>query len=120
MTTIPVTKFAWSPAELEPAPTETCKLKPMSSSAKITFGKSYLKEYRELNRTRPDLRLPRRKRAWRVIRKWFNRYQRPRLIGMTMIVDSVLGSRSVFTIKDVKIRKGRPGVTFDYTLTPQK
>lgn len=90
----------------------------LSMSCEVTVTKAMRKEFREMTRTRPDLKRPHRKRAWRLVRKWFNRYQKPKMIGMTIVAQTVDGGNIPMTVQDVKIRKGYPGIEYGYTLSP--
>lgn len=84
----------------------------------IPVTKAMRKEFREMSRIRPDLKRPHRKRAWRLVRKWFNRCQKSKMIGMTIVAQTVDGGNIPMIIRDVKIRKGYPGIEYGYTLSP--
>lgn len=57
--------------------------------------------------TRPIQVSPRKKVAWRLIRKWFNRYEKPSLIGMHIIATSQDGMAHISgCITNVRILKG--------------
>lgn len=127
MIQIPVSNVSWSSDELElPSscnePTEqheaTNKPASFSMSFDIPVTKAMRKEFREMTRIRPDLKCPHRKRAWRLVRKWFNRYQKSKMIGMTVVAQTVDGGNIPMVIQDVKIRKGCPGIEYGYTLSP--
>lgn len=95
------------------------KPKTISFSAEIPITKEMRKEYNNFTRTQPDLKYPKRKRAWRLVRKWFNRYQKPRLIGMTMMAETIEWTNIPMTITDVKISKSNPGIMYDFITKPQ-
>ena len=121
MIEIPVSNVSWSDDDLA-GPSETSK-KPFkaakSISCEITMTKEMRKYLREMNRTQPNLKHPRRKCAWRLRRKWFNRYQKPRIIGMMITAQTEGGPTIPMKIRDVKISKGYPGVLYEYQCTPQ-
>ena len=68
---------------------------------------------------RPAQVSPRRKVAWRLVRKWFNRYEKPRMIGSTIGLNGLLGQ--LYTVTDARITRGG-GRTRDvkFNLTPHK
>lgn len=85
----------------------------------VTPSKEMRKWYREMNRTIPDRANPRKKRPLRLIRKWFNRYQYHRIIGMTMRCEDIYGKYIEAVIIDVKLRYyPQTGVYYDYTSKP--
>lgn len=86
-----------------------------SMSCEIPMTQDMRKQLREMNRTQPNLKHPRRKRPWRLVRKWFNRYQKPKMLGMFVMVEPASGPTTPMQIIDVKIRKGYPGVMYDYS-----
>lgn len=68
------------------------------------------KERRELNRIFSPLirpaRIPATRRAkWRLVKKWFNRYEKQTLIGRTVIVATKGGKQIATRITNVKIEK---------------
>ncbi len=121
MIEIPVSNASWS--DTDSISSEAPKRRPfqasMSMSCEIPMTKDMRKYLREMNRTQPDLKHPHRKHAWRLMRKWFNRYQKPRMIGMVLTAQSKDGKSIPMKIKDVKISKGYPGVLYKYSCTPQ-
>ncbi len=79
----------------------------MSYSCDVTLNK---KEARKLHRlfyplTRPAQVSPRKKVAWRLVRKWFNRYEKPALIGRGVIAVSKDGTQIPMRVKNVRISK---------------
>lgn len=120
MIEIPVSNASWSPDSATPseAPKRSFRAS-MSMSCEIPMTKDMRKYLREMNRTQPDLKHPHRKRAWRLVRKWFNRYQKPRMIGMVLTAQTKDGKSIPMKIKDVKISKGYPGIRYKYSCTPQ-
>lgn len=76
------------------------------------------KYYRELTRTMPDRANPHKKRAWRIVRKWFNRYQRPRCKGMNYRIETHAGYIDAI-ILDVTIHKDKNNnIYFQYHSKP--
>lgn len=68
------------------------------------------KEARKLHRlfnplTRPAQVSPRKKVAWRLVKKWFNRYEKPTLIGREMVAVSKTGERITMRVTNVHIVK---------------
>lgn len=68
------------------------------------------KEARKLYRlfnplTRPAQVSPRKKVAWRLVSKWFNRYEKPTLIGREMVVVAKTGEQITMRVTDVQIVK---------------
>lgn len=59
----------------------------------------------EQNRTRPDVKYPKKHRAWRIIKKWFNRYEKPSMIGKILICDNGHGWTYSIRVGSVKISK---------------
>ena len=111
-------KVTWGECDLAfPKPE---KPKPLSLSANISMTKGMRKKYQNITRIQPDLKYPKRKRAWRLVRKWFNRYQKPSLIGATIIAKPIEGTDTLMIIESIKISKGRPGIACDITAKPQK
>lgn len=55
--------------------------------------------------TRPAHITPSRKVKWRLVKKWFNRYEKPRLIGSRMMAQAPDGYRLPIEIADVRISK---------------
>lgn len=113
--TIDPVKEAHFEPEDEPA------FKPASLSTSFSFApnKEMRKWYRDMNRTMPDRANPRKKRPLRLIRKWFNRYQRQRIIGMTMRCETIDGKYLDAVIIDVKLGyDSHKGVYYNYTSKP--
>ncbi len=88
-----------------PAPEEPRK---MSYSCGVTLNK---KEARKLYQlfyplTRPAQVSPRKKVTWRLVRKWFNRYEKPTVIGREIIAVSKDGKTQLKArITNVRISK---------------
>jgi len=87
-----------------PAPEAPSK---MSYSRGVTLNK---KEARKLYRlfyplTRPAQVSPRKKVAWRLVRKWFNRYEKPTLIGRSVVAAAKDGTQLPMHITNVRISK---------------
>ena len=88
-----------------PAPTPPTKL---SCSAKLVMSKKQARELRRMLNplTRPAQVSPRKKVAWRLVRKWFNRYEKPTLIGRDVIAVSKDGKTQIpMRLKNVRISK---------------
>lgn len=93
---------------------------PTTFSAAIKMSKKQFKEMRRLLNplTRPE-RVPAKKKvSWRLTKKWFNRYEKPRIIGRTAIAEAKDGSRYPMQITDVRISKAG-GRTRNYNLKCQ-
>ena len=76
-------------------------------SASIKTSKKQSKKMRRLLNplTRPE-RVPAKKKvAWRLTKKWFNRYEKPGFIGRIVIAEAKDGSRYQMQITDVHISK---------------
>ena len=92
--------------------------KPSSYSFDVKMDKKTRKSMLELVRTRPDQAKVGKKHKWRLINKWFNRYQKPRIIGRISQISTVSGFIKA-KIVDVKICKdGRHKVAYSYELKP--
>lgn len=79
----------------------------LSYSRDVTLNK---KEARKLYRlfhplTRPAQVSPRKKVAWRLVRKWFNRYEKPTLIGRSVVAAAKDGTQLPMHIINVRISK---------------
>lgn len=88
-----------------PAPAPPTKL---SCSAKLVMSKKQARELRRMLNplTRPTQVSPRKKVAWRLVRKWFNRYEKPTLIGRDVVAVSKDGKTQIpMRIKNVRISK---------------
>ncbi len=120
MIEIPVSNASWPPGSDTPseAPERPFRTS-MTMSYDILMTKDMRKYLREMARARPNLKHPQRKCAWRLVRKWFNRYQKPRMIGMIVVAQTKDGKNYPMKTHDVKIRKGYPGVLYQYSCTPQ-
>lgn len=69
-------------------------------------GKKARKLHRLFNPlTRPAQVSPRKKVAWRLVKKWFNRYEKPTLIGREMVAVSKTGERITMRVTNVHIVK---------------
>lgn len=106
-------KATWIPMKVVESPPkinfeEPEITKPLSFSCSIQMkqNKAMRKWYRDMTRTMPDRANPHKKRAWRLIRKWFNRYQRPRCKGMNYRIETEAGYIDA-VILDVTIHKDR-------------
>lgn len=98
-------------------------MKPLSFSttASLKMDKKQAKQFQ--NRLHPLCRprriSPKKRVKWRLVKKWFNRYERPRLIGMVVRVQYRIGLSAPCLITDVKIRKaGKHRLTYDMTAEP--
>ena len=64
-----------------------------------------------------NLKYPNKKRKWRVKKKWFNRYEKPRMIGCVMKATNIESEQHLIgkVVVDVKLRKaGGNEVRYDY------
>ena len=89
-------------------PTEAKRpIGPITFSAAVKMGKKQSKEMRRLLNplTRPAQVSQIKKVSWRLTKKWFNRYEKPRFIGRTVIAEAKDGSRYQMQITDVRISK---------------
>lgn len=80
----------------------------LSCTAQLVMIKKQAREMRRLLSppTRPAQVLPRKKVAWRLMRKWFNRYEKPRLIGACVTAISKDGKTQIpMRITNVRINK---------------
>lgn len=89
----------------------------------VTFevkpNKQLRKWYREQTRAAPDWKYPKKKRAWRLKKKWFNRYQKPRLLGQTIGFEGELGKSYPAKIVKAQIRKSGNNTSFiDFCAEP--
>lgn len=116
MINIPIQNVSWSSDEA--ANSKPTSPPSFSMSATISMTKSQRKRLRELCRTRPDLKHPTRKRSFRLIRKWFNRYQKPKLIGTTIQAETANGEHIPMIITNVTISKGITGPEYQFTAKP--
>lgn len=93
----------------------------LSYSCDVTLNK---KETRKLYRllfplTRPAQVSPRKKVAWRLVRKWFNRYEKPNAIGKIVVIGQHDGQQTRARITDVRIVKASGHLkSYEYSLTP--
>lgn len=79
-----------------------------SFGARIEGGRKALKKLRQTvcPRRRPKQVHPKKRVKWRLVSKWFNRYEKSFLIGMNIMVDSSEPGKSFISeITDVKIKK---------------
>ena len=93
--------------------------KSFSFSAKMS--KKQAREFRRLVSplNRPAQVSPRRKVAWRLVRKWFNRYEKPRMIGSTIGLNGLLGQ--LYTVTEAHITRGGGRTrNIKLNLTPHK
>ncbi len=99
----------------DPSPSEPVSL---SFSCQLKPNKEMVKMYRDLTRTMPDRANPHKKRPWRLIRKWFNRYQRPRCKGVGYRIETYAGYIDV-VISDVTIHRDKDNkIYFQYHSKP--
>lgn len=64
-----------------------------------------------------NLKYPNKNRKWRVKKKWFNRYEKPRLIGCVLQATNIESKQHLIgnAVVDVKLRKaGRHETRYDY------
>ena len=97
--------------------------KKLSYSCGVTMTKQDRRKLLKLLRpqTRPAQVPPRKKVAWRLVRKWFNRYEKHLAIGATVLIDQKDGQQIRARITDVRIRKaGGHRRSYKYSLTPIK
>lgn len=74
---------------------------------------------KDQNRTTPDVKYPKKRRAWRITKKWFNRYQKPRIIGSLANITAESGI--IYTAKIINVRilkEGYRRMSFDFTAQP--
>ena len=94
----------------------------LSCTAKLVMTKKQSREMRRLLNplTRPAQVPPRKKVAWRLVRKWFNRYEKPRLIGACVVATSKDGKTQIpMRITNVRIDKaGGRKRDYSFTATP--
>lgn len=87
----------------------------LTYSAALKFdSRKAAREFRRMvePQTKPyNLKHPKRKRAWRIIKKWFNRYERPEIQRnhRTVIMRSQNGDTINGIITDVRISKSTLG-----------
>lgn len=87
-----------------PVPAPPTKL---SCSAKLVMSKKQARELRRMLNplTRPAQVSPRKKVAWRLVRKWFNRYEKPTLIDRSVVAVAKDGTQLPMRITNVRISK---------------
>ena len=76
--------------------------------ARIEGGRKALKKFRQMvgSRRRPKQVPPKKRVKWRLVSKWFNRYEKRSMIGYTIMIDSAFGEDKILSmIIDVKIKK---------------
>lgn len=91
----------------------------MSYSCGMTMSKKQSREMRQIFNplTRPVHISPKKKVSWRLIKKWFNRYEKPIWLKRTVMAVSKDGkTRIQARITSVKIHKAG-GRKCDYTFT---
>ena len=101
-----------------PVPTVPVK---MSYSCSMTMSKKQSREMRQIFNplTRPAHISPKKKVSWRLVKKWFNRYEKPVWLKRTVMAVSKDGKTRIQTrITSVKIHKagGRSRV-YSFTAT---
>lgn len=80
----------------------------MSYSCSVTMSKKQAREMRQILNplTRPAHISPKKKVSWRLIKKWFNRYEKPIWLKRTVMAVSKDGkTRIQVRITGVKIHK---------------
>lgn len=99
----------------------------LTYSAAVEFeNRKAARDFRRMVKpqTKPDnLKYPKRKRAWRIVKKWFNRFERPavRLGRYQVEIHAKDGSVIRGIITDVRIAKstfGRHKQDRNYTIKP--
>lgn len=94
----------------------------LSISASLPhYYKEYAKALQEYlhPRSRPRHISPIRRVKWRLVKKWFNRYEKHRIIGMEVRAQYRFGLSAPCMITDVKIRKaGKHRLTYDIIAEP--
>lgn len=84
------------------------------NNSTFTFGasikgrKKTLKKFHELvyPRTRPKQVHPKKRVKWRLVSKWFNRYEKLHFIGQFIKAEEVNGGDYLMsTIRDIRIKK---------------
>lgn len=91
----------------------------MSYSCSMTMNKKQSREMRQIFNllTRPAHISPKKKVSWRLVKKWFNRYEKPIWLQRTVMAVSKDGSQKVNAqITDVRISKAG-GHKRNYTFT---
>ena len=77
-------------------------------SFNATMGKKDAKQFNQLihPQTRPSHISPMRKVKWRLVKKWFNRYEKPQLLNRIITATSKDGkTRIEAQVIDVKVNK---------------
>lgn len=95
--------------------------KPMSLSASLKMDKKQTKQFQNwIHPLCPPRRISPKKRVkWRLVKKWFNRYEKPRIIGMVVRAQYRVGLSAPCLITDVKIRKAeKHRLTYDIIAEP--
>lgn len=94
----------------------------MSYSCGVTMSKKQARELRQILNplTRPAHISPKKKVLWRLIKKWFNRYEKPIWLKRTVMAVSKDGkTRIQAQITSVKIHKaGGRNRDYSFTATP--
>lgn len=94
----------------------------LSFDCQVISNKKEAREWRNMffpPHTRPEHVSPRKKVSWRLVKKWFNRYEKPRSIGGLIGVDTKEGTQIKARITDVRISKaGGHKRTYDFTCAP--
>jgi hypothetical protein len=87
-----------------------------STSASLKMDKKQAKQFQNWLHPlcRPRHISPKKRVKWRLVKKWFNRYERPIIIGMVVRAQYRVSLSAPCLITDVKIRKaGRHRLTYD-------
>lgn len=94
----------------------------MSYNCSMTMSKKQMREMRQIfyPLTRPAHISPKKKVSWRLIKKWFNRYEKPVWLKRTVMAVSKDGkTRIQAKITSVKIHKaGGRKRDYSFTATP--
>lgn len=79
----------------------------LSYSCSFKLNKKQARKMRQLFNplTRPAQVPPRKKVAWRLVSKWFYRYERPLLIDRLMTIQPQEGEKVTVRITDARIHK---------------
>lgn len=84
-------------------------MKPISfpTSASLKMDKKQAKQFQNWLHPlhRPRHISPKRRVKWRLVKKWFNRYEKPDLLGRTILIQYRTGLSGLSELTDVKIEK---------------
>ena len=78
-----------------------------SISFNATVNKKYARRWHLLLNplTRPARISPKKKVSWRLVKKWFNRYEKPELLKRTLVAVGNDGTKFDVQITNVRIKK---------------